>query len=143
MGATVIEPMKGFYDIPIATLDFSSLYPSIMIAHNLCYTTYLKPGTATNLGLLRDIQFIETPNNGISIHNTYNNPLMIYRLDQFTTPTQRKGLLPIILEDLISARKKAKDELKNETNYFKRAVLDGRQLALKVNKKCQVSSSKN
>lgn len=40
-GATVIEPVKGFYDSPIATLDFSSLYPSIMMAHNLCYTTLL------------------------------------------------------------------------------------------------------
>ena len=40
-GATVIEPIKGFYDIPIATLDFNSLYPSIMMARNLCYTTYL------------------------------------------------------------------------------------------------------
>lgn len=38
-GATVIEPIKGYYDKPIATLDFASLYPSIMIAHNLCYTT--------------------------------------------------------------------------------------------------------
>jgi len=27
--------------MPIATLDFSSLYPSIMMAHNLCYTTLL------------------------------------------------------------------------------------------------------
>lgn len=38
-GATVIEPIRGFYNQPIATLDFASLYPSIMIAHNLCYTT--------------------------------------------------------------------------------------------------------
>ncbi|KAF4805427.1 DNA polymerase delta catalytic subunit-like [Turdus rufiventris] len=45
-GATVIEPLKGYYDSPIATLDFSSLYPSIMIAHNLCYTTLLPPGGA-------------------------------------------------------------------------------------------------
>lgn len=30
-----------FYNIPISVLDFSSLYPSIMIAHNLCYTTLL------------------------------------------------------------------------------------------------------
>ena len=41
-GATVIEPKRGYYDKPIATLDFSSLYPSIMMAHNLCYTTLLK-----------------------------------------------------------------------------------------------------
>jgi len=40
-GATVIEPLKGYYNIPITTLDFSSLYPSIMQAHNLCYTTLL------------------------------------------------------------------------------------------------------
>ena len=29
-GATVIEPKKAFYQEPIATLDFASLYPSIM-----------------------------------------------------------------------------------------------------------------
>ena len=44
----------------------------------------------------------------------------------------RKGLLPEILEDLLSARKRAKADLKKETDPFKRAVLDGRQLALKV-----------
>src|SRR5437763_15553184 len=27
-GATVIEPTRGYYDVPIATLDFASLYPS-------------------------------------------------------------------------------------------------------------------
>ena len=30
-----------YYDIPVATLDFASLYPSIMMAHNLCYTSLL------------------------------------------------------------------------------------------------------
>lgn len=40
-GATVIEPARGFYLEPVATLDFSSLYPSIMVAHNLCYTTLI------------------------------------------------------------------------------------------------------
>lgn len=38
-GAYVLDPMVGFYKEPIATLDFASLYPSIMMAHNLCYTT--------------------------------------------------------------------------------------------------------
>ena len=47
-------------------------------------------------------------------------------------PSRRKGLLPTVLEDLISARKRAKADLKKETDPFKRAVLDGRQLALKV-----------
>jgi DNA polymerase elongation subunit (family B) len=52
--------------------------------------------------------------------------------DFFVKPSRRKGLLPTVLEDLISARKRAKADLKKETDPFKRAVLDGRQLALKV-----------
>jgi DNA polymerase delta subunit 1 len=115
-GATVIEPMRGFYQVPIATLDFTSLYPSIMMAHNLCYSTYLSdPNHAKRFNLVEGQDYIRTPNN-----------------DFFLLPTVRKGLLPTILEDLISARKKAKGDLKKETDPFKRAVLDGRQLALKV-----------
>jgi DNA polymerase delta subunit 1 len=52
--------------------------------------------------------------------------------DWFVKPSRRKGLLPTVLEDLISARKRAKADLKKETDPSKRAVLDGRQLALKV-----------
>ena len=47
-------------------------------------------------------------------------------------PHIRKGLLPQILESLLAARKRAKRDLKNETDPFKRGVLNGRQLALKV-----------
>merc|ERR1712224_1048712 len=42
-GATVLEPLTGYYEKPIATLDFASLYPSIMMAHNLCYCTLVAP----------------------------------------------------------------------------------------------------
>ncbi|KAK9894003.1 putative delta DNA polymerase [Cystobasidium minutum MCA 4210] len=114
-GATVIEPTKGYYDVPIATLDFASLYPSIMMAHNLCYTTLLDPSLVTKLGLVKDEDYIITPNN-----------------DYFVSAKKRKGLLPIVLEDLLAARKRAKSDLKKETDPFKRAVLDGRQLALKI-----------
>uniref|UniRef100_A0A8L0DTN2 DNA polymerase n=1 Tax=Oncorhynchus mykiss TaxID=8022 RepID=A0A8L0DTN2_ONCMY len=113
-GATVIEPEKGYYSVPIATLDFSSLYPSIMMAHNLCYTTLLQKGSAEKLGLTPE-DFIKTPTG-----------------DLFVKSSVRKGLLPDILEDLLSARKKAKAELKKETDPFKKQVLDGRQLALKI-----------
>ncbi|XP_017656623.1 DNA polymerase delta catalytic subunit isoform X2 [Nannospalax galili] len=112
-GATVIEPLKGYYDVPIATLDFSSLYPSIMMAHNLCYTTLLRPGAAQKLGLTPD-EFIKTPTG-----------------DEFVKSSVRKGLLPQILENLLSARKRAKAELAQETDPLRRQVLDGRQLALK------------
>lgn len=47
-GAIVIDPKRGYYKDPIATLDFASLYPSIMMAHNLCYTTLVPNHLAKN-----------------------------------------------------------------------------------------------
>lgn len=114
-GATVIEPVRGYYADPISTLDFSSLYPSIMMAHNLCYTTLLDRNTIDRLKLEKDKDYVVTPNN-----------------DMFIKQEVRKGLLPEILEELLSARKKAKADLKKESDPFKKAVLDGRQLALKI-----------
>jgi DNA polymerase delta subunit 1 len=64
-GATVIEPKKGYYDVPIATLDFASLYPSIMMAHNLCYTTLLEKATIDRLQLVKGVDYVQTPNNGV------------------------------------------------------------------------------
>lgn len=63
-GATVIEPRRGYYDVPIATLDFASLYPSIMMAHNLCYTTLLSPSIIQKYNLVKDVDYVVTPNNG-------------------------------------------------------------------------------
>ncbi len=68
-GATVIEPIKGYYDVPISTLDFNSLYPSIMIAHNLCYTTLLR-----NKENCSPDDYIQTPSG-----------------NYFVKPTLRKG----------------------------------------------------
>uniref|UniRef100_A0A1B0B962 DNA polymerase n=1 Tax=Glossina palpalis gambiensis TaxID=67801 RepID=A0A1B0B962_9MUSC len=113
-GATVIEPKRGYYADPISTLDFASLYPSIMMAHNLCYTTLVQPGTKEKLGL-KDDQVERTPSNNM-----------------FVKAGVRRGLLPEILESLLAARKRAKNDLKFETDSFKRKVLDGRQLALKI-----------
>lgn len=114
-GATVIEPIRGYYDVPIATLDFNSLYPSIMMAHNLCYTTLCNKATIERLKLEKDDDYIVTPNG-----------------DYFVTSKLRRGILPEILEELIGARKRAKNDLKNESDPFKRDVLNGRQLALKI-----------
>ncbi|KAH6626446.1 DNA polymerase family B-domain-containing protein [Chaetomium sp. MPI-SDFR-AT-0129] len=114
-GATVIEPIRNYYDVPIATLDFASLYPSIMQAHNLCYTTLIKKRDIERYNLVKDEDYIVTPCG-----------------DMFVTSKKRKGLLAQILEELLSARKQAKRELAAETDPFKKAVLNGRQLALKI-----------
>ena len=87
-GAVVIEPTRGFYKEPIATLDFASLYPSIMMAHNLCYSTLVPRHLARNWP---EDQITQTPNG-----------------DYFVKPAVKKGILPVILEELIGARKRAK-----------------------------------
>jgi len=38
-GAIVLDPKVGIYDTPTACLDFASLYPSIQMAYQICYTT--------------------------------------------------------------------------------------------------------
>jgi len=86
-GALVIEPKRGYYDVPIATLDFSSLYPSIMMAHNLCYTSLLNPGKR----------------NEMSPDDYIKTPVGSY----FVKSSVRKGILPEILEELLAARKRA------------------------------------
>ena len=111
-GATVLEAKTGYYEKPIATLDFASLYPSIMMAHNLCYTTLLPRGQHTQF----DPDQVERTPQG----------------DYFVRDSVRKGLLPEILRELLGARKRAKADMKKATDPLEKAVLNGRQLALKI-----------
>ena len=119
-GATVIEPKRAFYQDPIATLDFASLYPSIMQAYNLCYSTLIA-GSAVNAlveaGKLGPDDFAVAPTDG---------------KDTFVKATTRKGILPQILDELLAARKRAKKDMKAATDPMEYAVQNGRQLALKV-----------
>jgi DNA polymerase delta subunit 1 len=115
-----------------------------MMAHNLCYTSLLKKPTLERLNSERknagkpelqlDEDYILTPNNGTFLDSFVYTSNDSFESDMFVTSKLRKGLLPTILEDLIAARKRAKADLKKETDPFKRAVLDGRQLALKASR---------
>jgi DNA polymerase delta subunit 1 len=107
-----LDAKAGYYELPIATLDFASLYPSIMMAHNLCYCTLVKQHDVVDLP---PEAYTKAPTG-----------------DVFVKSTQFKGILPEILEELLSARKRAKQDLKKATDPLERAVLDGRQLALKI-----------
>lgn len=111
-GATVLEPMKAYYQEPIATLDFASLYPSIMQAYNLCYSTLVNPA---DIAKLDPSLYKKSENGNVFVHSTV-----------------KKGILPTILEELLTARKRAKKDMKNAPTEFERAVQNGRQLALKV-----------
>eukprot|EP00916_Digyalum_oweni_P020012 GHVL01033474.1.p1 GENE.GHVL01033474.1~~GHVL01033474.1.p1 ORF type:complete len:611 (+),score=103.67 GHVL01033474.1:1405-3237(+) len=112
-GATVLEPKKDVYYKPIATLDFASLYPSIMIAHNLCYSTLVPPNYLNDLPSKDMVQVTPTG-------------------DYFLKSNVRQGVLPKILEELLTARKRAKKAMAEATDPMTQSVLNGRQLALKI-----------
>lgn len=116
-GATVIDPIVGYYDKPITTLDFASLYPSIMMAHNLCYSS------------------IVFPQNQITIKSKYKSEdyTITPSGDMFMKPHIVQGILPMILVNLITARKQVKNLLKDANSDMEKAILNARQLALKVN----------
>lgn len=112
-GATVIEPVKGFYEDPVATLDFASLYPSIMRAHNLCYSTAVSEEDAANFA---EEEITRTP-----IGKTFVKQGVCH------------GILPKILSELTEERKQVKAQMKTaRDNPQLYNILDSRQLALKV-----------
>jgi DNA polymerase delta subunit 1 len=51
---------------------------------------------------------------------------------QYTFVTSTKGIIPLIIRELLSARKAAKKEMEREDDAKRKALLNARQLALKV-----------
>ncbi|MFP4001659.1 MAG: DNA-directed DNA polymerase [Thermoplasmata archaeon] len=94
-----VEP--GLYHW-VSVLDFKSMYPSIIIQNNICFTTISSEGE------------IESPT-GV----------------RFLSPEKKKGLLPQILEELMEERDEVKQKMREsegkEERYYR-----GLQNAIKV-----------
>ncbi|EKX53301.1 DNA polymerase delta catalytic subunit, partial [Guillardia theta CCMP2712] len=109
-GAFVLPPQRGIYHEPIATLDFASLYPSIIRGDNLSYETLVQNECELDE---------DTP---VSCIQEYT-----YKYVQHV-----EGILPRICKNLLTARKKAKKEMALTDDPIKKGLLNGKQLALKV-----------
>ena len=124
-GATVLTPKPGYYTVPITTLDFSSLYPSIMIQHNLCYATHVKNKNLCckhGHNMLASEEVLKCG----CVEQTPHG-------DRFVTPDVRDAVLGQILTAILSARSATKAEMKKHAEGSDAyAILDGRQLALKI-----------
>lgn len=118
-GGYVRDPIAGYYTTPIATLDFSSLYPSIMQAFNICYST---------------VESLKWARENLD-ENDYSVPPVPGVDFCFVKEHVRKGVLPDLLDSLLGQRRFVKGLMKkvdeNEEPLY-HAVLNGRQLALKV-----------
>ena len=113
-GGAVLDPVKGLHE-NVIILDYKSLYPTIMMAHNLCYTTVVEDGADLKaLGLTED-DINVTPAGG-----------------RFVKASVCKGVVPSILEDLLDRRVQTKKKMKAATEEHEIFALDATQMALKI-----------
>ena len=112
-GATVLEAQGGAYYTPITALDFEGLYPSIMMAHNLCYSTFVMD--ERRYGNIPGVNYETFELNGGTYKFAQDVP----------------SLLPSILAELKQFRKQAKKDMAAATGFMKE-VYNGKQLAYKV-----------
>jgi DNA polymerase zeta len=154
----VMEPEKAFHSDPVSVLDFQSLYPSIIISHNICYTTCLgklKPNeniANASTSAFGDIsgkrKSLFTLTKNIKEFFGYNaedvltekqeqeildSIIVSPNLTAFVKPHIRRGLLPQMLSEILNTRimikKSMKIYAKGSHDY---RILDSRQYALKM-----------
>ncbi|KZS92964.1 hypothetical protein SISNIDRAFT_478773 [Sistotremastrum niveocremeum HHB9708] len=127
----IMEPLSAFYKSPLLVLDFQSLYPSVMIAYNYCYSTCLgrvEPFKAHwKFGILEDLEqpagLLETLKEHITVAP---NGIM------YVKATVRKGLLGKMLSELLETRIMVKQAMKSaKGDKALLRVLNARQLSLK------------
>ncbi|MFH1229370.1 MAG: 3'-5' exonuclease, partial [Candidatus Aenigmatarchaeota archaeon] len=104
-GAFVLEPEVGFHEW-IICLDFTSMYPSLIRAFNICTTTLLTNG--------EDADHIVTPLGA-----------------KFVKPNVFKGILPILVDEFLGARVSVKKLMDLETDPENKRILKAKNLALK------------
>jgi len=106
-GGAVLVPEKGLVE-DVVILDYKSLYPTIMMAHNLCYSTVL------TLDAPKIDQFITAPSGG-----------------EFVSSEVYSGIMPGVLRELLDERTKTKKLMKDASDE-ERSFLDAKQYAMKI-----------
>lgn len=106
-GAFVFKPNAGFYK-DIVFMDYRSLYPSIIVAKNICLSTITE-----------------------SREGSYQTPeIIINNKDEtFFFTYKREGIIPQILKDLIERRIRIKELIKNNKEDL---ILKARSQSLKT-----------
>jgi DNA polymerase elongation subunit (family B) len=117
-GATVLTPEKGAYFNPVIVLDFASLYPTIIRAHNLCYSSIVLNEKYNNLEGF-EYETIEWRDE----HDM---------LKSYTFVKNNDSILPDLLKGLMDERNAVRKTMKGEKDEFKYMVKNGFQSALKV-----------
>lgn len=127
----VMEPQSAFYNSPLLVLDFQSLYPSVMIAYNYCYSTFLGRVVSwrgqNKMGFTdyhREPRLLEL----LKAHTNIAPNGIIY-----AKPNIRKSLLAKMLGEILETRVMVKSGMKvDRDDKTLQRLLNNRQLALKL-----------
>uniref|UniRef100_A0A8C5BEY4 DNA polymerase zeta catalytic subunit n=1 Tax=Gadus morhua TaxID=8049 RepID=A0A8C5BEY4_GADMO len=129
----VMEPESRFYSSCVLVLDFQSLYPSIVIAYNYCYSTCL--GTVGSLGTPDEFKFgctsLRVPVD--LLHQLRDDITISPNGVVYVKPAVRKGVMPSMLEEILKTRLMVKSSMKTyQQDKALLRLLHARQLGLKL-----------
>lgn len=130
----VLEPESKFYVDPVIVLDFQSLYPSIIIAYNYCFTTCI--------GKISKINTIPFEFGATQLKHSKTRLNKLVQTDclnfspcgvGFVKTKIRDGILPRMLREILDTRLMVKNSMKeNKSDKVLQKVLHSRQLGLKL-----------
>jgi DNA polymerase elongation subunit (family B) len=140
-GGFVQEPIPGLYDNVIC-LDFASLYPSIIMAFNICYTTLLEKETEMEDGKVNHF-YIDMDASEVDDGKEDESPIdennkeerkegKIKAHHRFVKKDVYEGVLPRLVSKLVNERRAVRKVLEGNKDPIMKIILDKRQLALKV-----------
>ena len=117
-GAIVFDPIPKVDYESLATKDYASLYPSSILQKNMSHETIVENPEYDNLP---DVKY----------YNAYfkeSNGSIQYR--RFAQINNKFGVIPQILDNLLTQRKKIKKIMKTNNDKFKYIILNAKQLAV-------------
>ncbi|XP_022226799.2 DNA polymerase zeta catalytic subunit isoform X2 [Drosophila obscura] len=133
--ALILEPQSRFYADPLIVLDFQSLYPSMIIAYNYCFSTCL--GRVEHLGGSSPFEFGASQ---LRVSRHMLQKLLEHDLVTvspcgvvFVKREVREGILPRMLTEILDTRLMVKQSMKlHKDNSALQRILHSRQLGLKL-----------
>jgi DNA polymerase zeta len=127
----VMEPQSAFYSGPVLVLDFQSLYPSVMIAYNYCYSTYL--GRVASWRGTNKMGFTEYKRQERLLELLKDHINIAPNGMMYAKPEIRKSLLAKMLGEILETRVMVKSGMKaDKEDKALQRLLNNRQLALKL-----------
>ena len=116
VGGKVQDPIPGRYK-NILIFDFASLYPSIIRAFNICFTTLIPPESDIPDSMCHVLAWTE------------DDKYFRYR---FIKQEHFKGILPQMCEDLVMKRSQVRKQINPKNDAFTNNKLNQQQNSLKV-----------